>query len=353
MQNQRIVFLDYLRAIACLMVIVVHACEFYYCLPRLGVIESNIGWVSVIDSLLRPCVPLFVMASSYLLLPLKTDTFSFFKRRFTRILFPFLFFSLLYAVLPVAWGEFGWDTAKEYLNVWLFNFPPNAGHLWFIYMLIGVYLLMPLLSAWLKQVGRKEELCYLGIWAIGTFWHYIRMLSPGGEIYGECAWNEFTAGYYVTGYIGYLLMAHYIRTYIDWSWRRTLAVALPLFVAGYAVTALGFYHNFTPETEPYLFELTWRFCTPNVAAMTFALFLLIKRAFRTEGRCYGAVSSISRMSYGMYLVHIFVLNAVFRLTETHFSTPVCIVVTAVLTYIGSYAIIRLMSLLPGSKYLVG
>ena len=82
METKRIVFLDYLRAIACFMVILVHVCEaFYFNLDGIS-FSSNADrwWISFIDSSLRPCVPLFIMASAYLLVPLKDSTPVFFKR---------------------------------------------------------------------------------------------------------------------------------------------------------------------------------------------------------------------------------------------------------------------------------
>ena len=97
METKRIVFLDYLRAIACFMVILVHVCEaFYFNLDGIS-FSSNADrwWISFIDSSLRPCVPLFIMASAYLLVPLKDSTPVFFKRRFTRVCIPFIVWGLV------------------------------------------------------------------------------------------------------------------------------------------------------------------------------------------------------------------------------------------------------------------
>ena len=271
--------MDYLRAIACFMVILVHVCEaFYFNLDGIS-FSSNADrwWISFIDSSLRPCVPLFIMASAYLLVPLKDSTPVFFKRRFTRVCIPFIVWGLLYAFLPLLWGGHGWDGAKTHLLTFLYNFPSNAIHLWFVYMLIGVYFFMPILSPWLKQVGRKEELFFLGLWFLTTFWHYVKLCVPGGEIYGECSWNDFHILYYNAGYIGFLLMAHYVRTYIDWSLRKTLAVAVPVFLVGYAFSVGAFYHLSSVSSDPFVVEQPWRFCTPNVAMMTFALFIVFKK----------------------------------------------------------------------------
>ena len=64
--NKRIVFLDYLRVVACFMVRVVHACECFYFGDDGGLRYDSAGdafWATWIDSAVRACVPLFVIAS--------------------------------------------------------------------------------------------------------------------------------------------------------------------------------------------------------------------------------------------------------------------------------------------------
>ena len=90
--NERIVFLDYLRVIACFMVMIVHACEQFYFGADGGLLFASSGdafWTTWIDSAVRPCVPLFVIASSYLLFPVTRPTGEFFRRRLTRVAVPF------------------------------------------------------------------------------------------------------------------------------------------------------------------------------------------------------------------------------------------------------------------------
>ncbi len=64
--SQRIVFLDFVRVIACFMVIMVHSCEFFFIDgSEIGIRSLSDGWcVSVIDSAFRCSVPLFVMISA-------------------------------------------------------------------------------------------------------------------------------------------------------------------------------------------------------------------------------------------------------------------------------------------------
>lgn len=364
----RVVFLDYLRALACLTVIIVHSCEFFYiggddplCIKCL----ADLHWANLIDSLFRPSVPLFVLASSYLLFPLRDDTATFFKRRFTRVAIPFIIWLVLYAVIPQYGGSWADVDLGANLKGILLNFPGIAGHLWFVYMLLGVYLLMPIITPWIKSISKREEQIFIGVWFLTTFIPFLRYLGQA-ELYGEAIWNEFSLFYYISGYIGYVVIGHYIRTYIDWSWRKTLAVALPLFVVGYAITAGWFYWFALSEVgvnaEGMILsdmaalrdiEASWRFCTPNVAMMSVALFICFKKITCDKGLFHRLIADISRLSYGMYLMHIFVLNFVFRTLTGSLPTPLAIVATAATTYTICYLLTKAISYIPKSKYLIG
>ena len=365
----RAVFLDYLRALACLTVIIVHSCEFFYIggeYPLYIKSFADLNWANFIDSLFRPSVPLFVMASSYLLVPLRDDTATFFKRRFTRVVIPFIFWLVLYAVIPQWGGSWAEMDLGANLKGILLNFPGIAGHLWFVYMLLGVYLLMPIISPWIKTLSKRGEEIFIGVWFLTTFIPFLRYLGQV-ELYGEAIWNEFSLFYYVSGYIGYVVIAHYIRTYItDWSWRKTLSVALPMFLVGYAGTAGWFQwfalHEVGINAEGMILsdmnalrdiEASWRFCTPNVALMSVALFICFKKITCDKGWFYRLIADISRLSYGMYLMHIFVLQAVFKVVAINLPTPLAIVTTAAVTYTLCYLLTKAISYLPKSKYLIG
>lgn len=351
--NNRVIFLDYLRVIACFMVIMVHSCEFFFINgDSIGIRSVSDGfWVSVIDSALRASVPLFVMASAYLLLPLKGSTTDFFKRRFVRVVVPFIIWSLLYAVLPYFWSEFSLADIQSNLFQLLFNFTPASGHLWFVYMLIGLYLFMPVFSPWLKTVSKRGEECFLLIWLFTTFWHYAKLYV--GDLYGECYWNEFHMFWYFSGFIGYLVLGHYIRTYVDWSLRKSLSIGIPCFIAGYLFTAIVYYNNTFTATTLQELELSWRFCSFNVGLMTFGLFIIFKKISYQGKWVYGIVQEISRLSYVIYLMHIFLLGFSYQLLGGYFSTPVTILLVGSSTIVSCCILSKLLTYLPGSKYITG
>ena len=95
----REIWIDWLRVAACFMVMVVHSTEPFYLGGDGSLIltRADAFWSAVTDSLVRSCVPLFVIASSYLQFPLRYRTREFFSRRVKRVLLPLLVWSFVYA----------------------------------------------------------------------------------------------------------------------------------------------------------------------------------------------------------------------------------------------------------------
>lgn len=341
--GERVVFLDWLRIIACFMVMVIHSCEPFYlggAAPNVTFIANrwDAFWVSLVESVCRVCVPLFVMASSYLLFPLKRPTGEFFRRRLGRIVVPFLVWSCAY----IGWFGDSWGKA-------CFNFPDAGGHLWFVPMLLGLYLLMPLLSPWAERVRERELRGWLILWLVTTTFPYLRRVwtalygdpSFGAVpyLYGECPWNMFGMFHYVSGFIGYLLLGFWFRRFApELSWRRTLAVAVPLWLAGAAIIGGGFYFRIPefPCSRPYAFavdlEMSIEYCSLGVALTVIAAFLLIRK-IKADGAFYRrVVRPLAEASYGTYLLHMFVLLPVFAALHADCGTPVTIFATAAATY---------------------
>ena len=109
LRQQHLIFVDWLRLAACFMVMLVHASENFYGADNSGLAgnvsmlanESNRFWVAFYDGGIgRTCVPLFMVVSAFLLVPLKEGTtmIGFYKRRFLRVIPPMVIFSLLYCL---------------------------------------------------------------------------------------------------------------------------------------------------------------------------------------------------------------------------------------------------------------
>lgn len=351
--NNRILFLDDMRVIACFMVIMVHACEFFYAFGIQS--PSDAFWVDLIDGAFRCSVPLFVMISAYLLVPVRSSASEFLRKRLTRVVVPFAVWSVLYATLPYLWGAMTGDEVAASLRRLTYNFNDACGHLWYVYMFVGIYLFMPVISPWLEQAGKRAEQGFLLLWFLSTCFPYLRFFAGDG-VYGECLWNEYHTLWYFSGHIGYVVLAHYIRVHLDWSDRKSLVLGSALFLGGYLVTSGVWYAQYDPasvEQNLANLELSWRFCTPNVAAMSFGAFIVIKKLFSARKRENSLIRKISAVSYGVYLMHIFILGGVYNLCAGHFSTPVTILIVGSSTFVLTTLLAALLARLPFGKYIVG
>ncbi len=329
MQVERVIWLDWMRVAACLMVIVVHATEPFYLGGDGSLIltRTDAFWASFFDSFVRACVPLFVIASSYLQFPLHYSSEEFFRRRAVRILVPFVLWTVVYALV--------WGSPVQNFKDLLLNFNYAAGHLWFVYMLVGVYLLMPLLSPWAERVGRTELRIYLGLWLFTTVIPLLRDWVFGAPpvvygvsglprqalfpLWGEASWNAYGVFYYLSGFVGYLLLGLYVRKFLGtWSWRKTLAVALPCFAAGFALSFGGFLRRVWLTSggefpvdglveKAVWWETTWCNDTLGVALMAIAWVLLFRKIQAAGGFYRRITLPLSRAGYGMYLSHLLVL----------------------------------------------
>ena len=366
MENKREIWLDWLRVIACFLVMLTHSTEPFYLGGEGSLIltHSDAVWAAVMDVFSRAAVVLFVIASSYLQFPLHYPTGAFFRKRALRILPPFLVWTLCYALV---WGE----PVQNFKDL-LWNFNYAAGHLWFVYMLIGLYLVMPLLSPWAEKVGKKELQVYLGIWLFTTIIPLLRVwlggaapviYGPSGipnpakyPLWGEASWNTFGLFYYVSGMLGYLLLGLYFRRFVgELSWKKTLAVALPVFACGFAIGIFGFLrqvgadsHGVYPVEGPVglaaIWETTWLNDSIGVAMMAIG-WILVLRKIQSDGKFYRRIIlPVSNASYGMYLSHLLVLVLVsgwlreaLRLGNEGvlgiWTTPVQILLTVLISYV--------------------
>ena len=355
MEKKRIVFLDYLRATACFLVVMVHANEFFYGTGDIPVFsEQQRLWMSIWDGMSRISVPLFIITSSYLLVPMNEHMGwgEFFKRRFMRIIPPMVMFMIIYSLFPAMIGTATWSEALTTLCHIPLNFPENAFHLWFMYPLIGLYLLIPILSPWLRTATKRQEQMFLALWLITTCLPYINQYC--GEVLGQCWWNQYHMLYDFSGYPGYLVLGHYIKTHLDWSKTKRLAVGTLCLLSGWAFTMLHFYNAVQPGMPQELgyIEFSWCFCIINCVIATFGAFILFT-TIELPGKGFKLINSISVKSYGLYLMHLLWLTLWGPVLQPLLPIGAAIPAIALATYLSSYLTTRLIACIPGSKWVIG
>lgn len=360
---KRIVFLDYVRVFACFLVMLVHASENFYGAPGMTDMagpqsflcnETDRLWVSLYDGFSRMSVPLFMIVSAFLLAPVpETESMgTFYRRRLLRVLPPLAIFMVLYSTLPMLWGQLDVPASLHDLSRLWANFPSLAGHFWFMYPLLGIYLFLPMISPWLRKATARQERFFILLFLISTCMPFLRRWF--GELWGECFWNEYHMLWYFSGYLGYVVLAHYIHKHLAWTQRQRLVRGSILAVAGAAITIWSFYVQAEPGVllvTPEL-EIGWAFCTINCVMLTAGTFIVFTTIPWRES---SIVTETSKLSYGMYLMHIFWLGMWVNVFKNIYplSTPLAIPAIAGCTFISCYILTKLMSYLPYAKYIVG
>ena len=373
----RIVWLDVVRLTAMLMVIGVHCIDPFYISPTLGTLPEYKFRASVYGSLFRPSVPLFAMMTGLLLLPVSQQPLGvFYKKRIFRVLFPFLIWSVLYNIFPWVTGLLGLpkeiigeffcyvqgnesqslsDSLKDIAMI-PFNFSFKENHMWYIYLLIGLYLYMPFFSAWIEKADRSKERVYLGIWFVSLFLPYMSAYISK-YLYGEATWNQFGMFYYFAGFNGYLLLGHYLKQGNNWNIWKTFAICAAMFVVGYAITYSGFSSAAAnPEATELDMELFFTFCSPNVVLMTAAVFILLQKVRIHNTLIAKKLSKISKYGFGIYIVHYFVVGPIFILIgKFDLPIPLQVPIMALLIFIISWAFTWFMYRILGerAKWIMG
>lgn len=318
--------LDMLRVIALAMIILMHTP-----LP-----DSAPAYVlSGISYFTSPGIGLFFMISGALLLGNSLSTKQFLQKRFTKILFPTIFWTLFYLFFKYFNGQLSvTDLLRSVLSI-----PFSAqgrSVLWFMYTLAGLYLLTPILSQWIRNASKREIEFYLFLWTITLLYPYLEQIL---------IINEETSGllYYFSGYLGYFLLGFYLTKHYK---NKLTHLILALSVA--IVIPIVIYQN---KEVVDIYRMLWYLSLP-VALMAFSWFVVIRRC---PNRKMTLLSEVSKLSFGIYLIHIFVMRNVLYSIEFIREMPgaLQIPLVSISTFIMSFLVVWLISRVPYSKYIIG
>ncbi len=281
-------WIHWLRTLAAFAVVAIHVCaKDYTAHPVTG---SAWQTMAALEALLRWCVPVFVMISGALLLDpareLPPDKL--FRKYFLRILLALVFWSLGYAILYT--GLY----LRAGLPATLAAAREGYPHLWYLYMLLGLYLVTPLL----RPLARERALMRYFVALAAVF----SILLPTLAQFSLLPLTRYFASrldvHAVLGYPGYFVLGRLLATAETTKKQRaafyvlTLAATLlALLVDGCGSMACG--EIYTPFVQEF---------SLNSALQAAALFLLLREL--TRGKAVPRlVRSLSALSFGVYLLH--------------------------------------------------
>ncbi|MFY4775114.1 acyltransferase [Metabacillus sp. RGM 3146] len=345
MSRSRIMYFDWLRVIATIGVVLLHAAA--PILYQYKSLPEDHWWVGhMFDTLTRWCVPIFFMMSGALLLnPKKQESLvSFFKKRAFKVLVPFIAWSIFYLLIQMKTGKLEPQpgaAAKAVLEDKVYY------HLWFLYVIIGLYFITPILKVYIKNTSRKNIELFLVLWFVSTA--VFSLIAKFLHI--KIGMDAFPA----SGYIGYFIMGYYFYNY-SFS-KLTQKIYYLIGLVGFVLTLSG--TVFLTDKNQGVFDgFFYHYLNVSTVFTSVAVFMLFKHLssrFKEEGTMIRVLNPINRASMGIYLIHpfIFLLLAKFlNLNAFTFHPIIGIPLMTGLTIIISLIAVRIMQAIPVVKTFV-
>ncbi len=348
---------DVIRTVAIVAVIFLHATA-DLTVPQMDQFEI-VRWTTndVYQSVGRICVPLFVMLSGALLLqPEKQDTLvTFFKKRWARIGLPWIFWGVAYFTwnFLVLHNPFTVNAVVQgILTGPYYNF-------WYLYLLVGLYLLTPVLRILLPKVNRVTVKRCLGVWfvcaAVLPFAGVVTAYSPFSNILTSASW----VGYLLFGLVGYFILGTFL---INVQIRRSFLSILA--ALGIALTTISIYIIQSPiggNSEAFAFTV---YFGPWTILTAFALFMLlntVKIPAQDGNPSKGAklLRVISQNTLPLALFHLMILESLqrgyfgFAINGNTVNSIVGVPLITIITLFVSLGIILVLKKIPYLKRLIG
>jgi surface polysaccharide O-acyltransferase-like enzyme len=323
-----------LRAAATLGVVFIH-CSSYVILD-FGHIDNNHWLIAVIfNTAVRWSVPVFVMLTGSFVLSNYNDQLgNFLANAFKKIIIPFLIWSIVY-LLYNNWDElFGLALSNVQKRALLVEkaLSGTEVHLWYVYMIISVYLVIPIFSKWTNLARTKELTLFLGCW------FFFLITTPFLNNYA----TDFQLNYF-TGYIGYLIAGFYFFKYLTLN-KATLWALLIISIASIATITYGASFEKKEFNDALLSPLT-----PGIFIMSASIYLLFKQSSVTlSSWMTSLVNQICKYSYGIYLVHYLILAMIneYLIGIDSFHPLLSIPLISLLCFACSFGTIYLLKKLP-------
>lgn len=350
--NKRIVSYDIIRIFAVLAVVMIHASSGF--VADFPARSANFVFGNILDSISRVGVPLFVMLSGALMLNENKDIPP--KRMFKYVLniIVLIFsWSLLYSVIsqilyplltkkPISFTEF-WDC-------FIFS---KYDYLWYLFMLIGLYLITPILRSFVKKANAKVVLYFIILSLVFSFSvplcnFLVNSITETVDFVQTYA-DKFYMGF-VGQFTAYYLLGWYI-TNIEIK-RKHRFILYGVGFMGLLVTILGtqLFINDTNE----IYKLFYSNTSINILCYSTAVFVFLFYCFKNKKyseKSIKRITTLSKLTFGVYIMHpmVMIIENIFINIEIAFiRIPLNWLVAVSVSFIAAY----ILSKIPVLKKLV-
>ena len=335
--KQRVFYLDFLRAIGCLAVVMLHVSS-NFTLDTFGSVNYWIG--VVFDGMVRFAVPLFVMISGALFL---NENYVFtvekLRQHVKKLVLFFFGWSVIYCLVFTVLKNFFVGTPIS-LSTIVVSCIKGPYHLWFIPMIVGLYLITPFLRLWICKENKKmiQQFLFLGFLfnvAFPLTEVLVTSFAPDFlDIFDVIANVRF---HYGVGYVFYFVLGWYLHQF-DTSYTKQIACGG---IAGFVITIFGtVLFAGMGVNSTYFFD----YFSVGVLISSVAIFVCVKSILRNKNISSKFVKMICHHSMGIYAMHIGVFplfTYILKIKHAALAVPIYFVIASGLPVMASAVLKRI------------
>lgn len=337
--NSRRTELDILRIISMFVVILLHVIGtvFY----RIDVKSEYWIKLNILNSATRWCVPAFVMISGSLFLDMKKEVeYSvLYKKYIFRILISFIFWSFMYTIYDILKQPRELGLIQKFADFLICVFLKPHYHLWFVYMILGLYILIPVIRAIVRMADEYLLKYWLFLmFLVGFILNFVCSFEKI-EFYLADSISYLNLGF-LSGFVFYFVMGYYLSNYPP----RHKKVIYSLGVLSYVITTVGTY---CLSMQRDVAKTIYDYLYPNTAFIAIAVFVafLQLRKIEYSDRTVQRLKKLSDMMFGVYFIHVFVIY-IFEyigITIIKYQSIWCVLFISIMVFGISCGIIGIMS----------
>jgi len=335
MMTERKDYLDYLRGFATIAVIVIHVSAQYW-----GGYYGSISWLifTGYEGVCRVAVPLFFMISGCLFLDKKRDKSlkSLYTVTIKRLVVFLVFWSLIYKMIYFpAEGQFWSKMLVALSEIAVGN---TQVHLWYIYAIIGLYIISPILKVFVNNATQKQLRYAIVCCFIFSSIYMLAMEFPELSFLSNHL-SKIKSGMEV-GYIGFFLLGYYLDNYEIKKKYRVLLYLIG--VAGLALTIATVMWDCITHYAP--MERFWQYSMPGMVLVAIAMFTFFKYCTLKIKIIDVFLKKVAKYSLGIYGCHMIFIIYLWMIGFTTFSfhalisVPVVSLVVFVFSFITAFLI---------------
>ncbi|MDQ0218452.1 acyltransferase [Peribacillus cavernae] len=343
MSNQRkhITEIHYLRALACLMVVLVHVSAAFY--NNQGKVWNDFTFF--INQISRFGTPIFALISGFLLFyQVRNKGFKFNKfitSRFTKIVIPFFFWSVFYLVFMYLMEGQNPLQAGEKLFLVNFIFGNSFYHLYFMSIVFQFYLVFPIFQL---ARSRKSWVVLLGL-AIIVNLYFLTSYTTGQF---ESLWRTIlNQRAFLPSWIFYFTFGGFLAYFWEPIARLSKKYVHVFSVLVVIIIALAVYEYKIVGSIPSNRATNML----NIPLLTLFVIGITEQIVKFKW-LKGFLTSIGTLSMSIYLVHPFVLYSFQQIAPDFFWNTVLFPVVFLIILGGSILTVRVTQLLPFNQYIL-